>query len=189
MKALARLAVTTAVLCTSAIVWAQQPSLADVARKETERRRNVKAPSKVYTNSDLPKPAPTMVTEVKEAGAKDAVPASGEKDQAEPPVAAVEGADKAAADLGQWAQKVADARERLEEARKMVDELQKRVNDLSMAHINEPSYEKKGPLLAERDRAAAELADATAKLAAETKSYTELELQARELTAKKSEPQ
>lgn len=183
MKALARLVVTSVILCSTA-AWAQTPSLADVARKESERRKSVKAPAKVYTNSDLPKPATTTVTEVKEDGTKVTAATSGDK--SEVPAEAVEGVEKATAELGQWAAKLADARERLEAAKKNASELQTRVNELAIAHINEPSYEKKGPLLAQRDRVAAELAEANAKLAVEMKAYMEAELEAREMVAKKA---
>ena len=59
-------------------------SLADVAKKEEERRKTIKAPAKVYTNKDLtavpggtPTPAPATGAEPS-AGAADQAPATAE---------------------------------------------------------------------------------------------------------------
>src|SRR5579864_7772030 len=41
------------VAAVAAPVLAQQPSLADVAKKEEERRKEIKRPAKVITNQDL----------------------------------------------------------------------------------------------------------------------------------------
>src|SRR4029077_652800 len=59
-------------------------SLADVAKKEEERRKTIQAPAKVYTNKDLtavpggtPTPAPATGAEPS-AGAADPAPAAAE---------------------------------------------------------------------------------------------------------------
>jgi len=60
--------VTTGLLVTAVPLRAQ--SLADVARAEEARRKEVKQPSKVYTNKDLPSvPAPTAPTAASPADA------------------------------------------------------------------------------------------------------------------------
>ena len=57
-----------------------------------------------------------------------------------------------------------------------------------MAHINEPSIDKKKPLLVERDRAAAELREAVAHLEEEAKAFESLEQEARKVLMNSGDP-
>ena len=107
-------------------------TLGDIAKREETRRKQVKTPSKVYTNEDLrgdggaPPPAP-----VTEASSPNAPQPQGPAAGAQP-----KDADKAAAEdpkktEAYWKDRLAKARGDLDRAKTFADALQSRVNALT----------------------------------------------------------
>jgi hypothetical protein len=118
------------VIAFSGVAWSQ--SLADVARKEEERRKSIKTPGKVYTNDDLRRypgsvapetPAPDQAKPATEdqPGAKGESPAPPAKDVT-PSV-----------DQGEdhWRKLITDARSALARSSTYLEALQSRVNTLT----------------------------------------------------------
>lgn len=113
---------------------ARAQSLADVARKEEERRKGLKTPSKVITTDDLkkyPAPPPPATTEGAPPAA-DAPPGQqGQQGQqaaqaADKPAEAAEAKDEA-----YWKGRMTAAREQLDRNKQFLDALQSQVNALT----------------------------------------------------------
>src|SRR5512133_2012060 len=119
---------------------ARAQSLADLAKKEEERRKTASGPSKVYTNDDLkkyPTPAPTPAGA---EGALPAVPAPGDPnapdaskpaDPSKPPDAAKPAGQEEKKDEAHWKGLMTSARTKLERDESFLEALQTRVNSLT----------------------------------------------------------
>ncbi len=115
--------------------FARAQSLSDIAKKEEERRKAVKGPTKVYTNDDLkkyptpaPEPAAAEGQPAANAGAPPPVPA--------PPDQAAPDASKAAPkeevkDEAYWKNLMTTARTKLERDQSYLDAMQTQVNSLT----------------------------------------------------------
>lgn len=126
---------------------AQGPTLAEIARKEQERRKTLMGPAKVYTNKDLPTPA--------------APPAAAALPPATPP-ATDAGAGKATAkkdekDEAWWRARMAQAREEVRRNEMFAEALQTRINSLSADVINRDDPGQRAKLSDDRQKAVAEL--------------------------------
>jgi hypothetical protein len=151
-------------------LFAQSQSLADVARKEEDRRKNVKEPSKVYTNKDLgtlppgtPAPPPP-------------VPA--------PPAAAVKETEKPAdkeppKDQAYWAGRMNELRAQLQRDETYVAALQTRVNSLSADFVNRDDPAQRAVIAADRQKAVAELERLKTQIETTKKALADLEEEAR----------
>ena len=142
-------------------------SLADVARKETERRQVVKGSGKVYTNDDLtPVPAPPSQ------------PPAAEPDKATPPAepkaAAAAAQDKGTGvetpstekaldtasevkDQKYWSQRMTDLRGQLERDQTYQSALQNRIDALTTDFVNRDDPAQRGQISGDRQKALAEL--------------------------------
>jgi hypothetical protein len=138
---------------------ARSQSLGDVARKEEERRKDVKAPAKVYTNKDLGLPLPGPSTE----SAKLAAPAS-------PPEAASKDAPKAgddkekpvqakdqAKDQAYWAKRKKELTDKLSRDKVLVDAVQSRINALTADFSARADPIQRAGIERDRQQALAEL--------------------------------
>lgn len=123
--------------CPFAAAAQGQPSLAELARKEQERRKTVKVPAKVYTNKDL-RPAPPR-------------PAGGESATATPvpdPATAPGAAGGQKPDAGDakdeswWRSRMLQAREDLRRSEVFAVALQTRVNVLATDFANADPYQR-----------------------------------------------
>lgn len=154
-----------AVLCFAAVgvlsavtlVRAQGPTLAEVAKKEQDRRKTQKPTGKVYTNKDLPAPAAG-----RPAGGEQGATAQG---AAQAPASALEAkpADKPAGqddekDEAWWRKRIAAAREELRRNEMFAEALQSRINSLSADFASRDDPFQRAKLGEDRDRALAELA-------------------------------
>jgi DNA repair exonuclease SbcCD ATPase subunit len=124
-------------LAASPAVFAQQ-SLADVARKEQERREALKEPAKVYTNKDLgnvpPSPATTPSPDsLKPASATGAPGTPSSATPGAPADAAKEPpkTDEPAKDQAYWAGRMKALQTQLERDSTYVEALQSRINALT----------------------------------------------------------
>jgi hypothetical protein len=152
-------------------------SLADVAKKEEERRKTVPAPAKVYTNKDLTA-AP--------AGSTPAAPASA----AATPAKAPDAADKAAKDKetkdgepakdqAYWAARLKTLRTKLERDTSFADALQTKVNSLSTDFVNRDDPAQRAVVERERQKALSELGRLKQDVAAGKKAIADLQEEAR----------
>lgn len=145
---------TLALLATTGVLLGQ--SLADVARKEQERRKSVKATSKVYTNEDLHGSAtgstvaapPSAAT----AGAKPAPePAAAAKPASEPPTPAEPVKDEA-----YWRGRITAVRAAIERNEVYRDALQSRLNALATDFVNRDDPIQRAAIAVDRQKALAE---------------------------------
>lgn len=166
---------TAMVLAAPALLSAQ--GLAAVAKKEEERRKNVKASGKVYTNTDL-KPDITAPS----ATPGNASPAAPSADV--PPAAATGGdgvpqGDGEIKDEKYWRTRITTARSALERSRIFGDALQSRINALTTDIVNRADPAQRSQLELERQRALAELDRVKKEIAEQTKAITDIEEEAR----------
>jgi len=163
----------------AALVRAQ--SLADVARKEEERRKAVTEPAKVYTNKDL-RPAPPGSSPVadakdnKDAAAKDA------KDAAAKDAAGKDGAaskDSGTKDQKYWSDRIKALREQLDRDKSFADAIQVKINALTTDFVNRDDPAQKRLIEADRTKAVAELARLNKAVLDDTKAIADCEEEAR----------
>src|SRR5262252_9227970 len=143
-----------------ALVRAQ--SLADVAKKEEERRKAVTEPAKVYTNKDLrPVPAGSVpaapdAKDTKDAAGKDAKDAAG-KDAKDAGKDGAASKDGGARDQKFWADKMKALREQLDRDKTFADAIQNKINSLTTDFVNRDDPIQKQRIELDRQKALAEL--------------------------------
>ena len=156
-----------AVLGAAPVVWAQTPTLADLAKKEEARRKGVKAPTKVLTNQDVPKkdtPAPSP------AAAGTARPED-EKAPQKP--------EEPAKDEAYWKGRMTQAREELRRSEMFAEALQTRINSLNADFVARDDPYQRAKIGEDRVKALAELDRVRAEVEAQKKNITDLEEEAR----------
>jgi hypothetical protein len=169
---LARLLGALVVLATVAGPAGAQ-SLADVARKEETRRKDVKKPSRVITNKDLKASdnvAPPAPAEGKAAPSAD----NAEKTDDGQPKAEAQPSDEQV-----WRQKMADARTALERSESYLDALQSKINGLWAEFTARDNYIERERIEADRKKALAEFDRVKAEVEDHKKAIADLEEQAR----------
>jgi hypothetical protein len=148
-------------------------TLADVAKKEEERRKTVKPADKTYTNKDLgtlppgtPSPPPA-----KPAASTDSAARETEKpaEQENEPVK----------DQAYWAGRVKELQTQLQRDQTYVDALQTRVNSLATDLVNRDDPAQRGVLASERQKALGELDRLKKQIEATKKAIADLEEEAR----------
>jgi hypothetical protein len=166
-----------AFLCAASMASAQ--SLGDVAKREAERRKTVKAAGKVYTNEDVqPAPAPAAPTA-----------ASGQPaDTAAAPAATTPAPDQPAAAEGKpdetrtepyWKKRITAARDSLSRSQTFADALQTRINALSTDFVNRDDPAQRNLVAADRQKAVDELARVKTEIAQYQKAITDIQDEAR----------
>jgi len=157
-------------------------TLGDVAKREESRRKQVKTPSKVYTNEDLrsgagaPAPAP-------------AAEASSSPNAPQQPTAPAAGAqpkdgDKAASEdpkktEAYWKDRVAKARGDLDRAKTFADALQSRINALTTDFSARSDPAQRAQIGNDRQKALAELDRVKKEIEANTKAIADIQEEAR----------
>jgi len=110
----------------------QAQALGDVARKEEARRKDIKAPAKVYTNKDLGAPGPEPST----ASSSPAAPAEAAKDAAKPPDDKDKGKEKGKdkdtqKDQAYWSGRRKELQTKLDSDQTLSEAVQSRINALT----------------------------------------------------------
>jgi hypothetical protein len=174
-------------------------SLGDLARKEEERRKTIKTPSKIYTNGDLqgdhggsvpvpmpPAPAPGSAVATPAPGGSAAAPPPEVPDAgtAPPPQAANAGTAAAPSqaqsrDQTYWKKRITDARSQVEQSKTLRDALQSRVNALNADFVNMDDPAQRSVIERDRQRALSELARLTKEIDEATKGIAAIEEEAR----------
>jgi hypothetical protein len=162
-----------------AVAWAPAPalaqSLAEIAKKEEARRKDVKSAGKVYTNTDLRR---DITASTPPANATPAQPApSTQVPQLNLPAGKVEDEEKK--DEKYWRDRITAARATLERSRIFAEALQSRINALSTDFVNRDDPAQRAQLELERQRATAELDRVRKEMAEHTKAIAGIEEEAR----------
>lgn len=158
----------------AAAATASAQSLADVARKESDRREVVKGSGKSYSNSDLkpvpqPKdtPAEPAVTDPADAAmpadepatkpTDEAPDAKASADAAAKPDASNDSATKETRDQAWWSKRMADLKEQLERDQTFRDALQNRIDALNTDFVNRDDPAQRNVIANDRQKALTEL--------------------------------
>jgi len=150
-------ALASGLLGLTSLVSAQ--SLADVARKEVERRKTITNPSKVYTNADLhPAPRPTAsAPDVKDDAKKDDTKDDQKKEPEKPAAPAKEAVKEPVKDKAYWTDRFKTLQEQLARDQTYADALQSRINALTTDFVNRDDPAQKRVIEQTRLTAIAEL--------------------------------
>jgi hypothetical protein len=143
-------------------------SLADVARKEADRRKTVKEGGKVYTNKDLPNvppPASSAPATPTVAAPDQDKPAQSEKAAQTAEHAGQEAGGKDTDKLGgtkskdreYWGKRMKELRDHLDRDQTLADALQSRINALTTDFVNRDDPVQRAQIGTDRDKAHAEL--------------------------------
>jgi hypothetical protein len=167
------------VLVSAAAASAQ--SLADVARKEEERRKAVRTSGKVYTNDALrPEPPSPGAAPTAQPPAPSASAPAAETPKPTGPAAAPgeapAGALKTEAD---WRKRVAAERDALSRAQIFAEALQSRINVLSADFVNRDDPAQRDVVAAQRQKALAELDRVKQDIQQHQKAITTIQDEAR----------
>jgi hypothetical protein len=138
-------------------------SLADVAKKEEDRRKTIPVPAKVYTNKDLgavpPGPPPPVETPVASSeAAKDAGKDTKDKDSAGKDA---KGTDTAAKDQAYWSGRLKDLRTQVDRDQGYAGAMQTRLNSLDADFVNRDDPVQRAAIDRDRQKTRTELARLT----------------------------
>jgi hypothetical protein len=167
--------VMACVTIASAQTVPQNRPLADVARDEEARRKSVRKPSRVITNTTLTpdiskgiSPPPSVSTPPAGANAtpSNATPAA--------PADAGPGKDQA-----YWSGRIRTAREQLQRTQIFMDSLQTRINSLTTDFVNRDDPAQRAKIETDRQQALAELERVKKELTDQQKAITAIEEEAR----------
>ena len=194
--------VAASIILLGSAVAASAQSLAEIAKKEQERRKSLQKPSRVITNEQVkkyapPPPAPpapepsatpataesTPVSPLEApspvapspAGAVAPAPKPASAPAAAPPVANTDPAKEEK----YWRERIANARALVERTQVLADAMQSRINALTMDFVARDDPAQRALLGQDRDRALLELARLKAEAQKFTQTVTDIEEEAR----------
>jgi hypothetical protein len=168
----------------AAAAQTKQPSLADVAKKEAERRKTVKDAKKVITTKDLPesarKPAAAQPAPSPEGAPAAPAGAASPSDQRTSGSSASpgggEGSDKGEA---YWRSRVTQAREGLRRNEAFLEALQSRINALTTDFVNRDDPYQRTKIGEDRVKALEEMERVKADIEGAKKQIGDIEEEAR----------
>jgi len=157
-----------------------QPSLAELAKKEAERRKTAKDAKKVITTKDLPESArrPAPAPAAADAGATHAGEQKPPSGSATPAPAAGAG-DAEAAGESYWRSRITQAREGLRRNEAFLQALQTRVNSLSNDFYSRDDPIQRGKIAEDRKTALQEMERVKADIELSKKQIDDIEEEAR----------
>jgi hypothetical protein len=147
-------------------------TLAEVAKKEEERRKAVPTPAKVYTNKDLtaqPAGPPSPTPPATAPAAKPADDAEKEAKDDKP----------AAKDQAFWAGRMKALHDQVERDQTYADAMQTRINSLTADFANRDDPAQRGVIARDRQKSVAELARLKKHIKDAKKGVVDLEEEAR----------
>ena len=166
---IAAFALAAGMCLSSGVALAQQPSLVELAQKEQQRKKTLKAaPSKVYSDKDLPKssaPPPVASSVPTTPVAPEQKPAEEKKEDEK--------------DEKYWRNRMTQAREALRRAEAFADALQSRINALSTDVVNRDDPYQRAKLADDRVKAIAELKRVQGEIEQSKKDIVDIEEEAR----------
>ena len=155
---------------------AEAQSLADIARKEQARRKQVQKAARVITNKDLRAVPPSAAPPPPAAAPAEAPQAQPAPEAPEAPVDEDAQREK---DEEAWRSRMADARLALERSQMYADALQSKINALWADFTARDNPVERAQIEIERNKAIAELARVKGEVEAQTKAIADLEEEAR----------
>jgi hypothetical protein len=165
-----------------AAAW-QQPPLAEVARREAERRKAVKSTQKVITNKDLPESAkrpPAATPAADTSHAPQAAPAADASGHAQPPAdAKAAPAASAKGDEASWRARITQAREAVRRNEAFAEALQSRINALTRDFVNRDNPVQRAKIGEDRQKALEDLQRVRTDVEQGKKQIAEIEEEAR----------
>ena len=174
--------VSVVLMLSGAQMLVSAQSLADVAKKEEERRKSLPQPAKVYTNKDLtPVPAGSAAPPPPGAAdSKDAKPPADAKDASAAKDATAADANKSEKkDQAYWSGKLKALREQMDRDQGYADAMQTKINALTTDFVNRDDPAQKRRIEADRLKALAELARLKKAVVDDTKALADLQEEAR----------
>lgn len=156
------------------VTLVEAQSLAEVARREAERRKAIKTTPKVYTNKDLGSASyrpPTPVSAPDPATAAQTPPA-----EARTPPEEVK-------DEKYWRQRITQARENLARAEILRAALESRINALQTDFVNRDDPAQQAVIAQDRQKAMNEMTRTTADIERLKKEITDIQEEARKAGA------
>lgn len=159
-------------------------TLADVARKEEERRKSVKQAGKVYTNKDLgggsvaPLAAPVPPSGTS-TPATPATPGGGSAGPSPNAPGAKPEDKEPAKDQAYWAGRMKDLRAQVERDQTLLDAMQTRINALQADFVNIDDPAQRSVIETNRQKALAELERLRKSVLETTQKIADLEEEAR----------
>jgi hypothetical protein len=152
-------------------------SLADVAKKEEERRKEIKAPAKVITNKDLtPAPAASAPPPAAPATAAATLAADKDKDAKDQDG---KDANDPKKDQAYWAGRKKALADALDRDQTYAEALQSRINALTRDFVNEADPVRRGGIERDRQKAVAEQARLKDQIEKDKKALADLDEEAR----------
>lgn len=178
----ARVVLVAAAAVIASVLAASAQSLADLARQEAARRKDVKAPVKVFTNDNL-RVVPPSVPPAPPAGASGQPAPSGEAAPAEAtpekPQEQAQQAPDPNKDPEYWRKRITEARQARDRNAFLMEAVQSRVNALTTDfYARDDPYQREQIGLA-RQKALAELDRMTTQQAELEKAIADIEEEAR----------
>jgi hypothetical protein len=163
------LALALAVALLPLRLWAQSPPLAEVAKKEQERRKTTGTATKVYTNKDLPK-----------ATAPPAVPPATPTPTQSPSQATEKAkAPEEEKDENWWRARITTPRDALKRDEILLEALQSRVNALATDFVNRDDPYQRAQIGEQRQQALAEMDRVKAEMEQLKTAISDIEEEAR----------
>jgi hypothetical protein len=158
-------------------VEAQTPTLAELAKKEAERRKAQKPAGKVYTNKDLPESAKKDPNQASPAPAAPAAQAPATTTAGEGGPTAPAGGDQK--DEKYWKERITLAREELRRNEAFAEALQSRINALTRDFSSRDNPVERARVADDRERALAEQARVKGEIENGRKKIEDIEEEAR----------
>jgi len=149
-------------------------SLADVAKKEEERRKGLREPGKTYTNSDLKTVPPATATTPTPADAGKPAAADADKDKKDAPKEKDPAKDK-----DYWAGRMKELRTQLDRDQTYADALQSRINQLTTDFVARDDPAQRGVIARDKQKAIDELNRLKQSIVDDKKAISDLEDEAR----------
>ena len=175
-------AIAAVLLCAAT---AQAQSLADLARKEEERRKSVPDTGKVYTNKDLNAVPPPSTPPPPASSGAAAADAGKQKDaddkekDANGKDAAKDGAKGVVKDKAYWAGRLKTLQDQVDQNQTYADAMQTRINALTTDFVSRDDPAQRSVIERDRQKAIAELGRLKQAIVDGKKAVANLEEEAR----------
>ena len=136
---------------------ARAQSLADVAKKEADRRKTVAEPAKVYTNKDLSPVPPGSASPPPSAGTPPADSAKTADDDKKADAKADKPEKEPVKDRAYWSGKLKGLQDKLARDKDYADAMQTRINSLTTDFVNRDDPAQRSVIEQNRNKSIAEL--------------------------------
>ena len=155
-------------------------SLADVARKEEDRRKAIKKPAKLLTNKDLsPAPPPTGSTATPTPSGGETTPAAGNGGVAPGQGQGNEKPTEPSKDQAYWSGRAKGLQTQLDRDQTFAVALQSQINALTTQYVNQSDPVQQAKLANDKQKALDELNRVTKQVADDKKAIADLQEEAR----------